>query len=118
MSHNAAFYKAIHVHGLLLQNLSSASEKEIQSILYVITCDPSLYTMGHPDCMDNLFGLKRAIIVFNYTRVKSGKFGHLVNSETYLQTVETQMRRLLMSRLIRIFTVCLVNSFLISIAEL
>ena len=40
------------------------------------------------------------------TRVKSGKFGHQVNSDTRLQTVEIQMRRLLMSRLIRIFTVC------------
>ena len=44
-------------------------------------------------------------------RVKSGKFGHQVNSDTHLQTVEIQMRRLLMSRLIRIFTVCLVNFF-------
>ena len=43
------------------------------------------------------------------SRVKSGKFGHQVNSDTRLQTVEIQMRRLLMSRLIRIFTVCLVN---------
>ena len=45
-------------------------------------------------------------------RVKSGKFGHQVKSDTRLQTVEIQMRRLLMSRLIRIFTVCLVNLFL------
>ena len=51
-------------------------------------------------------------------RVKSGKFGHQVNSETYLQTVEIQMRRLLMSRLIRIFTVCWVNLVFISITEL
>ena len=47
-------------------------------------------------------------------RVKSGKFGHQVNSDTHLQTVEIQMRRLLMSRLIRIFAVCLVNLFFIS----
>ena len=38
-------------------------------------------------------------------RVKSGKFGHQVNLDTHLQTVEIQMRRLLMIRLIRIFTV-------------
>ena len=44
-------------------------------------------------------------------RVKSGKFGHQVNSDTHLQTVEIQMRRLLMSRRIRIFTVFLVNLF-------
>ena len=38
--------------------------------------------------------------------VKSGHFGHQVISDIHLQTVEIQMRRLLMSRLIRIFTVC------------
>ena len=42
-------------------------------------------------------------------RVKSGNFGHQANSDIHLQTVEIQMRRLLMSRLIRIFTVCLFN---------
>ena len=51
-------------------------------------------------------------------RVKSGKFRHQVNSDTHLQTVEIQMRWLLMSRLISIFTVCLVNLFFISIFEL
>ena len=51
-------------------------------------------------------------------RVKSGKFRHQVNSDTRLQTVEIQMRRLLMSHLIRIFTVCLVNLFFIPIIEL
>ena len=38
---------------------------------------------------------------FQYTymyRVKSGTFGHQVNSDIHLQTVEIQMRRLLMSR--------------------
>ena len=44
-------------------------------------------------------------------RVKSGYFGHQVNSDIHLQTVEIQTRQLLMSRLIRIFTVCLVNYF-------
>ena len=44
-------------------------------------------------------------------RVKSGNFGHQVNSDIRLQTVEIQMRRLLLSRLIGIFTVCLVNLF-------
>ena len=42
-------------------------------------------------------------------RVKSGNFRYQVNSDIHLQTVEIQMRRLLMSRLIRMFTVCLVN---------
>ena len=41
------------------------------------------------------------------SRVKSGNFGHQVNSDIHLQTVDIQMRRLLMSRLIRIFTVSL-----------
>ena len=53
-------------------------------------------------------------------RVEPFKFGHQVNSDTHLQTVEIQMRRrrLLMSRLIRIFTVRLVNLFLVPIIEL
>ena len=51
-------------------------------------------------------------------RVKSDRFGHQVNLDTRLQTLEIQMRRLLMSRLIRIFTVCLVNLFFIPITEL
>ena len=51
-------------------------------------------------------------------RVKSGNFGHQVNSNIHLQTVEIQMRRLLMSRLIRIFTVCLVNLFFIPIIKI
>ena len=37
--------------------------------------------------------------------VKLGNFGHQVNSDMHLQTVEIQMRRL-MSRLISISTVC------------
>ena len=41
-------------------------------------------------------------------RVKSGNFGHQVNSDIHLQAVEIQIIRLLISRLITIFTVCLV----------
>ena len=51
-------------------------------------------------------------------RVKSGNFGHQVNSDIHLQTVEIQMRRLLMSRPIRIFTVCLVYPFFIPIIKI
>ena len=59
------------------------------------------------------FGLFRHMdLISEHSRVKSSKFGHQVNSDTHLQTVGIQMRRLLMSRLIRIFTVCLVNLFL------
>ena len=47
-----------------------------------------------------------------YNKIKSGKFGRRVNSDTDLQTVIIQMRRLLRSRLIRIFTACLGNLFL------
>ena len=62
-----------------------------------------------------IYLLRRWIVFFlninhhRSSRVKSGNFGHQVNSDIHLQTVEIQMRRLLMSRLIRIFTVCLVN---------
>ena len=51
----------------------------------------------------------KAVNIFRIYTVKLGKFGHQVNSDTHLQTVEIQMRRLLISRLIRNFTVCLVN---------
>ena len=52
------------------------------------------------------------------SRVKSGNFGQRVNSDTHLQTVEIQTRRLIMSRLIRIFTVCLVKLFFIPITQI
>ena len=46
-------------------------------------------------------------------RVKSGNFGQPVNSDIHLQTVEIQM-----IRLIRIFTVYLVNLIFIPIIEI
>ena len=49
-----------------------------------------------------------------FSSVKSGNFGHQVHSDIHLQTVKIQMRRLLMSYLISIFTVCLVNLFFYS----
>ena len=49
--------------------------------------------------------------------VKSGNFGQLVKSDIHLQTVKNQMRRLLMSHLIRIFTVCLVNLLFIPMIQ-
>ena len=60
------------------------------------------------------FGLTRVDCKYNdslHVRVKSVNFRCQVNLDIYLQTVEILMRRLLMSRLIRIFTVCLVNYF-------
>ena len=51
-------------------------------------------------------------------RVKSGNFGHQVNSDIHLQTGKTLMRRLLMSRLIRIFTVCKNILFFITIIKI
>ena len=45
-------------------------------------------------------------------RVKSGNFGHQVNSDIHLQTVEIQMR------LIRIFIVCLVHLVFIPIIKI
>ena len=51
-------------------------------------------------------------------RVESGNLGHQVNLDIHLQTVEIQMRRLLMSRLIRISTVCLVNLSFIPIIKI
>ena len=48
MPHNAAFHQGLRC--LLRQN--GSPEKEIEYCLKIITCDPSLYTMDHPDfCM-------------------------------------------------------------------
>ena len=45
-------------------------------------------------------------LAMEYSKVNSSNFGHQVESDIHLQTVEIKMRRrLLMSRLIRIFTV-------------
>ena len=60
--------------------------------------------------MSNAGKLQGAVFRASLT-VNSGNFVHQVNSDMHLQTVEIQMRRLLMSRLIRVFTVCLVNLF-------
>ena len=51
------------------------------------------------------------------SKIKSGNFGQRVNSDIHLQTVKIQMRRLLMSRLIRIFTFCIVNLIFIPIIQ-
>ena len=58
---------------------------------------------------------------FKY-RVNSGirKFRHQVNSDIHLQTEKIQMRRLFMSRLIKVFTVslCFVSCFFIPIIRI
>ena len=76
----------------VLKEFRKISNKTIKALIY---------THQHPD---HTWGAK-------VSRVKLSNFGHQVNSDIRLQTVEIQMRRLLMSRLIRIFTVCLVNLF-------
>ena len=60
---------------------------------------------------------KEFLIIDKHNRVKSCNFGHHVNSDIQLQTVEILMRRLLMSSLIRIYTVCLVYLFLFLIMK-
>ena len=55
-----------------------------------------------------------ALYVIIWFRVKLGNLEQRVNSEKPLQTVKIQIRRLIMSHLIRIFTVCPVNFVLIS----
>ena len=44
MPHNAAFGQGLHC---LLRPIRP-SVKEIQPFSKIITCDPSIYTMGHP----------------------------------------------------------------------
>ena len=70
------------------------------------------------DCIDHIQCTMWLTIFKTCLRVKSGNFGHQVNSDIHLQTVEIQMRRLLMSRLIRIFSVCLENIFSIAIIKI
>ena len=60
MPHNAAFHQGLHC--LLRQN--QPSEKQIRYFWEIITSDPSVYTMDHPDfiaCsfMEYSIGLKR-----------------------------------------------------------
>ena len=45
MMHDTAFQKGMHC----LPRQNQTSKKEIQYILEFITCDPSIYTMDHPD---------------------------------------------------------------------
>ena len=59
MPHGAAFHQGLH---RLIKHRSS--EKEIQYILEIITCGPSIYTMDHSDfivCsfMKNFIGPKK-----------------------------------------------------------
>ena len=65
MPHNVQFLHGLH--SLLSQNRSS--EKEVQYNLEIITSDPSLYTVGHPDLtvskfMENSIGFKRVSCLF------------------------------------------------------
>ena len=60
--HNAAFRQGLHC--LLRQNRSK--EKKYNIFLEIITCDPSIFTMSHPDFIvcsfkERSIGLKRII---------------------------------------------------------
>ena len=60
MLHNVAFHQSLHC--LLRQY--QYTKKEIQYVLEIITSDPLIYTMDHPEgmyvaFMDNIIGLKR-----------------------------------------------------------
>ena len=45
MPHNAAFHHGLHC----LPRQNPSSETEIQKFLEIITYDPSIYTIDHPD---------------------------------------------------------------------
>ena len=58
--HKAAFHQGL----LCLQKQNQSSEEEIQYVSETIICDPSIYTIDHPDLtvsifMENSIGLKR-----------------------------------------------------------
>ena len=60
MRHKATFHQGL----LCLLRHNQSSEKEIQYVSEIITCDPSIYTIDHPDLtvsifMENFIGLKR-----------------------------------------------------------
>ena len=80
-------------------------------MLVLIACAKSLFN-NMPSFLDNLtmFTYQQSFLCM----VKSGNLGHQVNSDIHLQIVEILMRRLLMSRLIRIFTVCFISLFFYS----
>ena len=89
----------------------------------LIRCRYSAYfqtTKTHAQMQDGFcaYTITTKISEADSYRLKSGKFGHQVNSDIHLQTVEIRMRLLLMSRLIRIFTVCLFNLFFIPIFKI
>ena len=54
MLHNAAFHQGLHC----MLGQSQSSEKEIH-LLKIITCEPSMCTMLHPDFIACSFVLKR-----------------------------------------------------------
>ena len=67
MLQNAAFHLALHC--LLRQNQSA--EKEIQYFKEIITIDPSIYTMVHPDLtvssfMEKFIGFQK-VKILSYT---------------------------------------------------
>ena len=60
MPHSVVFHQSLHC--LLRQY--RYTKKEIQYVLEIITCDPLIYTMDHPeflyvDFIENSIGLKR-----------------------------------------------------------
>ena len=70
-----------------------------QTLIIVDTCGSGNYYMTSRSGCDIHYVLKS----IKQSRVKSGNFGHQVNLDIRLRTVEIQMRWL--------FTVCLVNLF-------
>ena len=68
MSHSVAFHQCLHC--LLRQNTilreRNTIEKEIQYFLEIITCDPSIYKMDHPELIVSNFMEKS----FHLQRVK------------------------------------------------
>ena len=83
------------------------------SIVVVFSVHLLSFTDTHRDHMHRFMyesGItKSKVKTVDDDRAKTGNLRHQVHSDIHLQTVEIQMRRLLMSRLIRTFTVCLLN---------
>ena len=91
-------------------------ERRVPGVNNEIARSPLIYSFFSSKNMSKMLcsQLFRWTCYVHIYRVKSGNFGHQVNSDIRLQTVEIQMR----PRLIRIFAVCLVNLVFIPIIKL
>ena len=116
---NIRFECTVCVYHIALVKFT-ARANTYRTCLCTCSSDQSLlaYAISRSKYTRVYFLSRRCVPGWNSISLKSGNFGQQVNSDIHLQTVDIQMRQLLMSRLIRIYTVCLVILFFIPIIEI